>query len=66
MNLLIKCPSCCRNFAADGTVADKRVKCTLCGRLFKVPNTNEYGKAEKIINSSKTTLYVDQKGQIFG
>jgi ribosomal protein S27E len=66
MNLLIKCPNCCRNFSADAAAADKRIKCPLCGKLFKVPDTNEYKNAVKIITSSQTSLYVDQKGKTYG
>jgi DNA-directed RNA polymerase subunit M/transcription elongation factor TFIIS len=66
MDFLIKCPNCCRNLSADATAADRRFKCPLCGKLFKVPNKNEYRKASKIIKSSQTSLYVDQQGKIFG
>jgi ribosomal protein S27E len=66
MDFLIKCPNCCRNLSADASATDRRIKCPICGKLFKVPDTNEYRKAAKIIKSSQTSLYVDQKGKIFG
>lgn len=66
MVFLIKCPNCCRNITSDASAADRRLKCPLCGKLFKVPDTNEYRNASKIITSSKTSLYVDQQGKTFG
>ena len=66
MEIIAKCLKCCRTWRLDGSVADRRIRCEHCGRLFKVPKPNEVPKAAEVIERAKGTIYVDESGKTYG
>jgi predicted Zn finger-like uncharacterized protein len=66
MQIIAQCPNCSNSWILDASAADKRVRCRVCGRLFKVPNLKEVPKAVKIIKGAKGTIYVDEAGRTYG
>jgi ribosomal protein S27AE len=65
MQIIAQCPRCGNISLLDADAADRRIKCTKCHRLFKVPKLEEVPKAVKIIRQAKTTIYVDQNGKTY-
>ena len=45
MQILTKCPNCGSSWLFDAVVADRRIRCKKCQRLFKVPKLEEVSKA---------------------
>jgi len=66
MQIIAKCPECCKVWLLDGSVADRRIRCRKCGRLFKVPKPDEVPKAAKVIERAKGAIYVDEAGKTYG
>lgn len=66
MHILAKCPGCHQISRLESDVADKRITCEHCGRLFKIPRPEEIAKAVKIVKGAKGTVYVDKNGKIYG
>jgi transposase-like protein len=66
MEIIAKCPECCKTWRLDGGVADRRIRCKHCGRLFKVPKPDEVPKAAEVIERAKGTIYVDEDGKTYG
>ena len=66
MQIIAKCPKCGSIWLLDGDFTDRRVKCSDCGRLFKVPSTKELPEAAEMIKKAKGRLYVDESGNIYG
>jgi len=66
MRIIAQCPKCSNKWVLDGSAADKRVRCRICGRLFKVPKLEEVPKAVKVIKQAKGTIYVDEAGRTYG
>ena len=66
MEIIVKCPECCKTWRLDGSVADRRIRCKYCGRLFKVPKPDEVPKAAEVIERAKGTIYVDEAGKTYG
>ena len=66
MQIIAKCPECCRTWRLDSSVADRRIRCAKCGRLFKVPKPDEVPKATEVIERAKGTIYVDEAGKTYG
>ena len=66
MEIIAKCPGCCKTWRLDGSVADRRIRCRGCGRLFKVPKPDEVPKAAEVIERAKGTIYVDETGKTYG
>lgn len=66
MQIIAKCPECCKTWLLDGSVADRRIRCRKCGRLFKVPKPDDVPKAAEMIGRAKGTIYVDEAGQTYG
>ena len=50
----------------DGGLADRRIRCRSCGRLFKVPKAEQVPKAADVIEKAKGTIYVDESGKTYG
>lgn len=65
MQIIAKCPDCSNNLLFDASAADRRITCSSCGRLFKIPNLDEVRNAVKVIKKSKGVIYVDEKGQTY-
>lgn len=66
MQIIAQCPGCGGSWLLDGSYADRRVRCSRCQRLFKVPNIDEVPKAVKIIKLARGTIYVDEEGRTYG
>ena len=66
MEIIVKCPECCKTWRLDGSVADRRIRCKHCGRLFKVPKPDEVPKATEVIKQARGTIYVDEDGKTYG
>jgi uncharacterized protein (DUF983 family) len=66
MQIIAKCPECCRTWLLDGRLADRRIRCRKCGRLFKVPKPDEVPKAAEVIKQARGTIYVDEAGKTYG
>ena len=66
MQIIAKCPECCKTWRLDGSVADRRMRCPKCDRLFKVPKPDEVPKATEVIERAKGTIYVDEDGKTYG
>jgi len=66
MQIIAKCPGCCRVWQLDSSAADRRIRCRECGKLFKVPNSDELPRAAKVIKETKGTIYVDEAGRTYG
>jgi len=66
MQIIAKCPACGSSWQFENTAADRRIKCTKCGKLFKIPKLEELPKATKMIKQAKGTIYVDQDGKTYG
>jgi DNA-directed RNA polymerase subunit RPC12/RpoP len=66
MQIIAKCPQCCKTWRLDGSVADRRIRCRKCGRLFKVPKSDEVPKATEVIKQARGTIYVDESGKTYG
>ena len=66
MQIIARCPQCCNVWQLDSSAADRRIRCLKCGRLFKVPRSDELPKAAKVIELTKGTIYVDEAGRTYG
>lgn len=66
MQIIAKCPICKISWLLDGDNVDRRVKCINCGKRFRIPKLEEMPKAKNVIEEVKGTIYVDEKGEIFG
>lgn len=66
MQIIAKCPACCRVWQFDSSAADRRIRCRECGKLFRVPKADELPKAAKVIEQTKGTVYVDEEGRTYG
>lgn len=66
MQIIAQCPRCRARWILDSSAADRRLTCPACWRLFKVPKLEELAKATQVIQDSKTSLYVDEEGRLYG
>jgi len=66
MRIIAQCPKCSNKWVLDSSAADKRVRCRVCGRLFKVPKLEEVPRAVKVIKQANGTIYVDEAGRTYG
>jgi len=66
MKIIAQCPSCGHNWQCDEYVVDRRLRCPNCNKLFKVPKLNEVKKAFDKIKNAKSSVYIDQAGNIYG
>jgi len=66
MQIIAQCPKCGNAWLLDSGAADRRIRCLMCRRLFKVPKLDEVPKAVKVIRQAKGTIYVDQNGNTYG
>jgi len=66
MKIISRCPACGNSKLLDEQFADRRVRCSACGLLFKVPRLEDVEKAVKVIEKANSTIYVDRRGQIYG
>jgi len=66
MQIIAKCPNCRNSWLLDADVADRRIRCQNCRRLFKVPKLDEVPEAVKVIKQVKSSIYVDKNGKTYG
>ena len=65
MKILAKCPACGRVLELELEDADKRKRCVMCRRMFKVPRQDQLEKALKIIETASGAVFVDESGRVF-
>ena len=63
MQIIAKCPNCCRSWQLESSAADRRVRCRSCRTLFKVPKCEELPKASEVIEKSVIGSEVTQWGE---
>jgi len=66
MQIIARCPECCKTWLLDGSLSDRRIKCRDCGRVFRVPKAEQVPKATEVIERAKGTVYVDESGRTYG
>lgn len=66
MQLLAKCPQCSVVLELELADADRRKRCGRCGRLFSVPDLEHLHRALAVLKDAGGTLYVDEKGRLYG
>ena len=66
MQIIAQCPRCGGTRLLDSGAADRRISCRKCGRVFKVPKSDEVPKATEVIKRAKGTIYVDEAGNTYG
>lgn len=66
MRILTKCPKCREPIPLLISDADKRKRCTRCGRLFKVPDMDQLKEALDSLSQANTIVYVDENGNFYG
>jgi predicted Zn finger-like uncharacterized protein len=66
VQIIAQCPGCGSAWLLASSVADRRIRCPKCGRLFKVPSLDDVPKAAKVIKQAKGTIYVDEDGNTYG
>ncbi|MHC4132005.1 MAG: hypothetical protein ACYSSP_11200 [Planctomycetota bacterium] len=66
MQIIAQCPSCGNCWLMGPETADRRITCSECGIIFKVPKLDEVPRAARIIKQAKTNLFVDEDGKIYG
>ena len=66
MQIIAKCPECSKAWLLDRSVADRRIRCAKCGRLFKVTKPEDVPKATEVIERARGTIYVDETGKTYG
>jgi hypothetical protein len=66
MQIIAQCPSCGSKWLLEAREADKRIRCSKCRLLFKIPNLDKLPRAVKVINQAKGTIYVDENGKTYG
>ena len=66
MEIIAQCPRCGSSRLLDADAADRRIRCTKCNRLFKVPGLAEVPKAIRTIGQAKGKIHVDQEGRTYG
>ena len=66
MQIIAQCPECKNTWRLDGKNADRRIRCSKCGKLFKIPKLVDVPKATKVIRQAEGEVYVDEAGKTFG
>jgi len=66
VRIIAQCPMCGNAWLLGPDAADRRVRCRICHRLFRVPKLDEVPKAVKVIKQAKGTVYVDEAGKTYG
>lgn len=66
MQIIAKCPRCQNSCLLNANATDRRIKCQKCHRLFKVPKTEEMSSAYNLVKQVSGSLYVDEKGKMYG
>jgi len=66
LQLLAKCPTCSQTLQLELSDADKMKQCQKCARLFHVPDLEHLKKAMEVIDNAKTSVFVDQDGNMYG
>lgn len=66
MRLLAKCPVC--GTVAELTLehADKRIRCRICRRLFKLPDSSTLRRALDRLSGAASDVFVDEQGNLYG
>lgn len=65
MKLLAKCPVCRTVTELSMEHADKRIRCALCRRLFKVPDSGTLQHALDLLGQASSDVFVDEQGNLY-
>jgi uncharacterized protein (DUF983 family) len=65
MQIIATCPQCNRQSLFAGNCADKRKRCSHCGKLIKIPPARELVRALAVLKDAKTVVYVDETGKVY-
>ena len=66
MQIHAKCPQCGQVLQLNLNAADKRITCSGCAGIFKVPDLDHLRKAVKVIKDANSAVFVDLDGNIYG
>ena len=66
MQIKIQCPFCGRSQLRSSELSDRRIRCSECGGLFKVPRLEDMPEATRIAARAKGGVYVDECGKTYG
>lgn len=66
MRLLAKCPVCRTVTELTPEHADKRMRCVVCRRLFKVPDASTLQEALDLLGGAVGDVFVDEQGNVYG
>jgi transposase-like protein len=66
MQILAKCPACGGRMNLAINHISRRQRCRGCGRLFKMPNTQQLEKALQVAGNAGKEVFIDEDGRIYG
>jgi len=66
MRLLAKCPVCKCVLELQMSDADKRIRCVVCKRLFRVPDIQTLRKSLDQLETAVSDVFVDEQGNLYG
>lgn len=66
MEVIAKCPGCQTQWEMDKNAVDRRVTCSQCGCLFRIPMLQEIPKATQVLRGARSCLFVDKEGHTYG
>lgn len=65
MKILAQCPFCLFSFELPEDALDKRTRCQKCRHMFKIPHPDQVNSAIEKLKDSKSTIYIDLKGNTY-
>lgn len=66
MHIRAKCPKCGHVSQLALERADRRIHCTNCKEMFKVPSVGELKKPLTVAKNVGGTVFVDEDGKVYG
>ncbi len=66
MQIRTKCPKCGHISQLALDRADRRVRCTNCRVMFKVPSVVELERPLNVAKNAGGTVFVDEDGKVYG
>lgn len=66
MKIIAKCPQCQTTWELDSEAVDRRITCSQCHLLFKVPGLKEIPKAARVLHDAQSTVFIDEDGRTYG
>ncbi|MCK4960508.1 MAG: hypothetical protein KAT00_13940 [Planctomycetes bacterium] len=66
MQIRAKCPKCGHISQLALDRADRRIRCTSCKAMFKVPSVGELETPLTVAKNAGNTVFVDEEGKVYG